>query len=118
MITKGTGKFAYREHEQIYPQPGWIEHDPSEIWEKLEIVANEALDRADLTADDLVSIGITNQRETVFTWNQDGEPLHNGIVWQDSGPPTGARNSKGRRSRVRYWRRPDCGSTLTFPERR
>ncbi len=74
---------AYREHEQIYPQPGWIEHDPSEIWEKLEIVAEEALTEAGLTADDLVSIGITNQRETVFTWNQKGEPLHNGIVWQD-----------------------------------
>ena len=74
---------AYREHEQIYPQPGWIEHDPSEIWNKLEIVAAEALDEAGLTADDLASIGITNQRETVFTWNQDGEPIHNGIVWQD-----------------------------------
>ncbi|MBS3766340.1 glycerol kinase GlpK [Candidatus Bipolaricaulota bacterium] len=74
---------AYREHEQIYPEPGWIEHDPDEIWEKLRVVAEEALEDAGLKAEDLVSIGITNQRETVFTWNQKGEPLHNGIVWQD-----------------------------------
>ncbi|MFP4135976.1 MAG: glycerol kinase GlpK [Candidatus Acetothermia bacterium] len=74
---------AYREHEQIYPKPGWIEHDPDEIWEKLRVVAEEALEDAGLKAEDLVSIGITNQRETVFTWNQKGEPLHNGIVWQD-----------------------------------
>ncbi|MBS3736430.1 MAG: glycerol kinase GlpK [Candidatus Bipolaricaulota bacterium] len=74
---------AYREHEQIYPEPGWIEHDPDEIWEKLGIVTEEALEEAGLNADDLVSVGITNQRETVFTWDERGEPLHNGIVWQD-----------------------------------
>ncbi len=74
---------AYREHEQIYPQPGWIEHNPEEIWKKLEVVAEEALGQAGLTGEDLVGIGITNQRETVFTWDQQGRPLHNGIVWQD-----------------------------------
>lgn len=74
---------AYREHEQIYPQPGWIEHDPSEIWKNLKLVTEEALSQAELTKEDLVGIGITNQRETVFVWDEEGRPLHNGIVWQD-----------------------------------
>ncbi|MCF7891133.1 glycerol kinase GlpK [Candidatus Bipolaricaulota bacterium] len=74
---------AYREHEQIYPEPGWVEHDPREIWEKLEVVAGEALDQAGLKSRDLAALGITNQRETVFTWDDEGIPLHNGIVWQD-----------------------------------
>lgn len=74
---------AYKEHEQIYPEPGWIEHSPREIWENLKLITEEALDKAGLTASDLASIGITNQRETVFVWDGQGEPLHNGIVWQD-----------------------------------
>ncbi|MEF8726342.1 MAG: glycerol kinase GlpK [Candidatus Bipolaricaulota bacterium] len=74
---------AYREHEQIYPKPGWIEHGPEEIWENLKIITVEALEKAGLDSDDLASVGITNQRETVFVWDDQGEPLHNGIVWQD-----------------------------------
>ena len=74
---------AYREHEQIYPEPGWIEHSPEEIWENLKLITAEALEKAGLSSSDLSSVGITNQRETVFVWDEQGKPLHNGIVWQD-----------------------------------
>lgn len=74
---------AYKEHQQIYPNPGWVEHDPTEIWKNLKIVVHEAMSNADLAKEDLVGVGITNQRETVFTWDSEGKPLHNGIVWQD-----------------------------------
>ena len=74
---------AYREHDQIYPEPGWIEHDPREIWGNLKLVTEEAMEKAGLDSDDIASVGITNQRETVFVWDDSGQPLHNGIVWQD-----------------------------------
>ena len=75
---------AQREFEQIYPQPGWVEHDPNEIWSsQLEMVA-EALSRGQARAADLAAIGITNQRETTIVWDRKtGEPVHNAIVWQD-----------------------------------
>ena len=75
---------AQREFRQIYPQPGWVEHDPKEIWDTQLATAHEALAKAQLTAQDLCSIGITNQRETTLLWNRrTGEPVHNAIVWQD-----------------------------------
>ena len=75
---------AQREFRQIYPQPGWVEHDPKEIWATQLATAREALARAGLTADDIASIGITNQRETTLVWNRKtGEPVYNAIVWQD-----------------------------------
>jgi glycerol kinase len=75
---------AYREFGQHFPRPGWVEHDASEIWEVTRAVAREALDDAGTGGDELVAIGITNQRETVVAWDRDsGEPLHNAIVWQD-----------------------------------
>ncbi len=75
---------AQREFRQIYPQPGWVEHDPKEIWETQLATAKEALAKAGLKAGQIASIGITNQRETTVLWNrQTGEPLHNAIVWQD-----------------------------------
>ena len=74
---------AQREFPQIYPQPGWVEHDPAEIWASQLNVAQEALIRADLHARDLAAIGITNQRETTILWDrQTGQPIHNAIVWQ------------------------------------
>ncbi len=74
---------AQREFPQIYPQPGWVEHDPAEIWAGQLNVAQEALIRADLHARDLTAIGITNQRETTILWDrQTGQPIHNAIVWQ------------------------------------
>lgn len=75
---------AQREFRQIYPQPGWVEHDPHEIWETQLATAREAIVQAGITARDIASIGITNQRETTLVWNRrTGEPIHNAIVWQD-----------------------------------
>jgi glycerol kinase len=75
---------AYREFEQHFPRPGWVEHDASEIWDVTQAVAGEALDDAGLRPGGLEAVGITNQRETVCVWDADtGEPLHRAIVWQD-----------------------------------
>ncbi|WP_410605171.1 glycerol kinase GlpK [Amycolatopsis sp. lyj-90] len=73
------------EHEQILPKPGWVEHDPTEIWERTRSVIATALNKANLTAADLASLGITNQRETTVVWNRrTGRPYCNAIVWQDT----------------------------------
>lgn len=72
------------EHRQILPQPGWVEHDAAEIWEKVQEVITGALKQANLLGSDLAAIGITNQRETTLAWDSaTGQPLHNAIVWQD-----------------------------------
>ncbi len=74
-----------KEHEQIMPQAGWVEHDPLEIWRNVQEVIGIALGRADLTRHDIASIGITNQRETAVVWNRKtGQPVYNAIVWQDT----------------------------------
>ncbi len=76
---------AQQEHEQIYPHPGWVEHDPEEIWRRTQAVIAEALARRELQASDLAAIGITNQRETTILWDRrTGEPVYNAIVWQDA----------------------------------
>lgn len=76
---------AYEEHRQIYPQPGWVEHDASEIWEKTVRVTRAALAQAGLAPRDLAGLGITNQRETTVVWDAEtGTPLANAIVWQDT----------------------------------
>src|SRR5271163_3614419 len=76
---------AQREHEQIYPQPGWVEHDPEEIWFRTQEVIAEAMHQMGLRPKDLVAIGITNQRETTVLWNRKtGRPVYNAIVWQDT----------------------------------
>jgi glycerol kinase len=73
------------EHEQIYPKPGWVEHDPMEIWARTQDVVKEALRKAGATADDIAAVGITNQRETTVVWDKNtGKPYHNAIVWQDT----------------------------------
>ncbi|MEO8079401.1 MAG: glycerol kinase GlpK, partial [Caldimonas sp.] len=75
---------AQREFRQIFPKPGWVEHDPKEIWSSQLDVAREALAKAGLAAQDIAAIGITNQRETTIVWNRaTGEPIANAIVWQD-----------------------------------
>src|SRR5918998_3643620 len=74
-----------REHRQIYPRPGWVEHDAAEIWHNVQAVLRGALDRAGLSRADLAAIGITNQRETTLLWDAaTGEPVSNAIVWQDT----------------------------------
>ncbi|MBF9129984.1 glycerol kinase GlpK [Plantactinospora sp. S1510] len=76
---------AQREHRQIYPQPGWVEHDAEEIWAAVEQVVREALASASIGADGLVAVGITNQRETTVVWDRaTGRPVHHAIVWQDT----------------------------------
>ncbi len=74
-----------KEHEQIYPKPGWVEHDANEIWTRCQEVIAGALAKAGITAADLAAVGITNQRETTLVWNKKtGQPVFNAIVWQDT----------------------------------
>ena len=74
-----------REHQQSYPRPGWVEHDPVEIWHRVQAVTTRALDQAGLSRADVSAIGITNQRETTILWDAEtGEPVHPAIVWQDT----------------------------------
>ena len=75
---------AKREFRQLYPKPGWVEHDPLEIWETTLSAAREVLRRAGAEAGEVLALGITNQRETTLLWDRKtGKPLHNAIVWQD-----------------------------------
>src|SRR5690349_14227788 len=75
---------AQKEFAQVFPRPGWVEHDPNEIWATQVAVATEALVRAGLQPGAVAAIGITNQRETTIVWDrQTGEPVYNAIVWQD-----------------------------------
>ena len=72
-----------KEHEQIFPKSGWVEHNPLEIWQNTQDVIRGALAKAGLTGSDLVAIGITNQRETTLVWDKNtGQPFTNAIVWQ------------------------------------
>ena len=74
-----------KEHRQIYPQPGWVEHDPLEIWQRTQEVIHGALDKFRISPEDIVAIGITNQRETTLVWDRKtGKPFDNAIVWQDT----------------------------------
>ena len=74
-----------KEHAQIYPRPGWVEHDAAEIWRNTQAVIAGALARAGLTTTDLVAVGITNQRETTLLWDrQTGAPVHHALVWMDT----------------------------------
>jgi glycerol kinase len=74
-----------KEHEQIYPKPGWVEHDANEIWTRCQEVIAGGLEKAGASAGDLAAVGVTNQRETTVVWDRGtGEPIHNAIVWQDT----------------------------------
>jgi glycerol kinase len=76
---------SQKEHEQIYPKPGWVEHDPTEIWARSQEVLDEAMSEAGASKDDIAALGITNQRETAVVWDRNtGEPVMNAIVWQDT----------------------------------
>src|SRR5918992_3869265 len=77
--------FDQKEHEQIYPKPGWVEHDANEIRQRCEEVITGALQKAGIQASDLAAVGITNQRETTVLWDKNtGEAVHNALVWQDT----------------------------------
>lgn len=74
---------SQREFEQIYPKPGWVEHDPMEIWASQSSTLVEVLAKADISSDQIAAIGITNQRETAIVWEREtGKPIYNAIVWQ------------------------------------
>ncbi|MDO9398713.1 MAG: glycerol kinase GlpK [Herbiconiux sp.] len=74
-----------KEHEQIFPKAGWVEHDPKEIWDNTREVIGQALSKANITRHNVKAVGITNQRETAVVWNKNtGEPVYNAIVWQDT----------------------------------
>src|SRR5205085_1194076 len=76
---------AQQEHRQHFPKPGWVEHDPQEIWRNVLLVVRVALDKADLSATDLCALGIANQRETTVLWDRrTGAPVRNAINWQDT----------------------------------
>jgi glycerol kinase len=76
---------AQREHQQIYLEPGWVEHDPDEIWLRTQQVISEAMQAKSLRLSDLIAFGITNQRETTIVWDRNtGVPVYNAIVWQDT----------------------------------
>ena len=76
---------AQKEHRQIYPHPGWVEHDPQEIWRCVQEVIANAVQQAKLNTRDIAAVGVTNQRETVVVWDRySGEPVCNAIVWQDT----------------------------------
>src|SRR5678809_11466 len=75
---------SQREFQQIFPRPGWVEHDPKEILRTQRETAREVVAQARVKAKDIMALGITNQRETTVVWDrQTGEPIHNAIVWQD-----------------------------------
>ncbi len=77
--------FDQKEHEQIFPKPGWVEHDPMEIWERTQSVIRGALAKGNIDPKDIAAVGITNQRETAVVWDKTtGKPLYNAIVWQDT----------------------------------
>lgn len=74
---------AQKEFHQIFPRPGWVEHDALEIWDTVLDVAREAMEKLGVTAADIAAVGITNQRETTVLWDKEtSEPIHNAIVWQ------------------------------------
>ncbi|MBV8166922.1 MAG: glycerol kinase, partial [Alphaproteobacteria bacterium] len=87
LVVDGAGKpvaSAQRELPQIFPRPGWVEHDPEEIWAATQDVIGRALASAGLSPGALSAVGITNQRETTVIWERaTGRPIHNAIVWQD-----------------------------------
>ncbi|RLF23056.1 MAG: glycerol kinase [Thermoprotei archaeon] len=77
------GGWAYCEHQQIYPKPGWVEHNPLEIWEKTKLVIKMVLENTKIDPREIASIGVTNQRETTIIWDpRTGKPVYNAIVWQ------------------------------------
>jgi glycerol kinase len=76
---------AQKEHRHIFPRPGWVEHDPEEIWSNVKEVVQTAMDKAQLRLSDLVAVGIANQRESTIVWDREtGRPVHNAINWQDT----------------------------------
>src|SRR5919198_2910889 len=93
---------AQQEFTQIYPAPGWVEHDPEEIWDTVAATGRAAIAKAGVAAKDIAAIGITNQRETVVVWDRaTGKPIHNAIVWQDRRTARACERLRGERREAR-----------------
>ena len=102
---------GYAELAQHFPQPGWVEHDPEEIWQSVLQAAVVALDKARIGAGDLQAIGVTNQRETAVLWDRrTGRPVHRAIVWQDGRTADGLPGAAG--GAVTRAHRPDAQPVL------
>jgi glycerol kinase len=100
-----------KEHKQIFPRPGWVEHNPEEIWSNVQAVVKGALAKLSVTAKDLAAVGITNQRETTVVWNRaTGKPVYNAIVWQDTRTDRLVRDLGGSQGQDRF--RDLCGLPL------
>ena len=103
-----------KEHEQIFPQAGWVEHDAKEIWARTTEVIDGALAKAGLAASDLAAVGITNQRETTLVWDRNtGEPVYNALVWQDTRQQDMSTNWRPTAARTGSGPRPACRSPPT-----
>ena len=102
---------AQKEHRQIFPRPGWVEHDGLEIWANVETVVKQALKSLKIKPADLAAVGVTNQRETTLLWDKaTGEPIHNAIVWQDTRTDKLVQNLAGKKGQDRF--RKQCGLPL------
>ncbi len=100
-----------KEHRQIYPRPGWVEHDALEIWANVEQVVEGALEKLAIGPSDLAAVGITNQRETTLVWEKaTGRPIANALVWQDTRTDRLVRDLGGRIGQDRF--RDQCGLPL------
>ena len=100
-----------KEHRQIFPRPGWVEHDAAEIWTNVQAVTKGALAKLSITPKDLAAVGITNQRETTLLWDKaTGQPVHNAIVWQDTRTDRLVRELGGDAGQERF--RDRCGLPL------
>jgi len=106
IVFDGGGKIvslAQREHQQLYPRPGWVEHDPGEIWRRTQEVIGEAMQRKRIRPQDIAAVGITNQRETTILWDRKtGKPIANAIVWQDTRTEDSVRDFSRRGGQDRF----------------
>ena len=102
---------AQKEHKQIFPKPGWVEHNGTEIWSNVETVVKQALKSLKIKPADLAAVGVTNQRETTLLWDKaTGEPIHNAIVWQDTRTDRLVKNLGGKKGKDRFKKK--CGLPL------
>ena len=101
-----------KEHEQIFPKAGWVEHNPIEIWDNIRSCVADALQKAQVNRHEIAAVGITNQRETVVVWDKNtGEPVYNAIVWQDTRTSQIIRELAGEEGMSKY--RDICGLDLS-----
>ena len=104
-----------KEHEQIFPKPGWVEHDPMEIWQNTQAVIRGALGKSGIKSSDLAAIGITNQRETAVVWDKHtGRPFYNAIVWQCTRTDTICNDLMAEGGQDRFREKTGCPSRLIF----